>query len=102
MRTPLAILVSSSVSQRTVLFHDLAMLLIGRIFALVRVLGVSLVLNGKRRRTLTDHQALEFTWTVLPRVCLAGLAVPSLRLLYVIDDTRGGTAALKAVGHQWY
>ena len=53
-------------------------------------------------RTLSEHQALEFTWTVLPSLCLLLLAFPSLSLLYLLDEVGFPTSTTKVHGHQWY
>ena len=45
---------------------------------------------------------MECVWTVVPALILIGIAVPSLTLLYRLDDRRDRSLTLKAVGHQWY
>jgi len=53
-------------------------------------------------RWLNDSQRVEFVWTALPCLVLVGIAFPSLRLLYMIDEVGEPGVTLKAVGHQWY
>lgn len=61
---------------------------------------LSLVTNKFVNRYLLDGQMIEIIWTVLPAVILIILALPSLRLLYLIDETTEPRITLKTVGHQ--
>lgn len=45
---------------------------------------------------------LEFTWTVVPRILLYSLRVPSLYLIYYIERATKYDLSIKVVGHQWY
>ena len=84
------------------LFHDTGIVLIIGIFAFVTVIGTSLICNNLRDRKLLEDQALETVWTVIPAVLLVFLALPSLRLLYLVDDTSSPNIVGKSIGHQWY
>ncbi len=84
------------------LFHDVGIVLIGSIFAFVARAGSAVIINKISNRKMSDQQALEFIWTVVPAVLLMILALPSLRLLYLVDDIRRPRAVCKSIGHQWY
>lgn len=45
---------------------------------------------------------LEFVWTVFPCFLLLFIAFPSLKILYIIDESCGGFLTYKALGYQWY
>jgi len=51
-------------------------------------------------RRLLEAQGVEFMWTALPCLVLVAIALPSLRLLYMADETGSPSITLKAVGHQ--
>ena len=53
-------------------------------------------------RRLLEAQRVECGWTVLPCVVLVAIALPSLRLLYMLDEAGRPRLTLKTVGHQWY
>ena len=53
-------------------------------------------------RYLTEGKYVELAWTLVPVICLIRIAVPSLRLLYIMDDIGHPSFTFKAVGHQWY
>ena len=45
---------------------------------------------------------MEIVWTLYPAGILAGLALPSLRILYLLDDVGYPIIRAKVIGHQWY
>lgn len=49
-----------------------------------------------------EGQTIEVVWTVIPAVTLIFIALPSLRLLYLLDEVNDPTITLKVIGHQWY
>lgn len=93
---------SSPIQSEIILFHDHAIILLIGIFTLVGLIGVKMVFNNLSSRTIYEAQTLEIIWTLLPGVLLLWLAFPSLRLLYLLDETRNDGLILKATGHQWY
>ena len=84
------------------LFHDCILIIINMI-ALGSGLALYLITNQRHRnRATTEAQAIEFAWTILPAFVVAIIRYPSLRLLYIVDDTIGVSITVKALGHQWY
>ncbi len=53
-----------------------------------------------RQRGLLEAQNIEFLWTALPCLVLIAIALPSLRLLYMVDEAGEPVMTFKAVGHQ--
>jgi len=45
---------------------------------------------------------IEFIWTLSPALILWAIGLPSLKLLYVMDEIMDAEVTIKAVGHQWY
>nr|QVT15602.1 cytochrome c oxidase subunit 2 [Daphnia mitsukuri] len=93
---------ASPLMEQLIFFHDHALLILILITTLVGYFMLSLVTNKLVNRYLLDGQMIEIIWTVLPAVILIILALPSLRLLYLIDETTEPSITLKTVGHQWY
>jgi len=48
------------------------------------------------------HTKLEIIWTIIPAFILIAIAVPSLSLLYAMDEPLNSNITLKVTGHQWY
>jgi len=93
---------SSPIQVEILLFHDHAIILLIGIFTLVALLGSKLCVNKLSSRTIHEAQTLEIFWTILPAFLLIWLALPSLRLLYLLDEQGNNGLILKATGHQWF
>lgn len=93
---------ASPLIEQLTFFHDHALIIIILITVLVGYFMLSLTFNKYSNRYLLDGQAIEIIWTVLPALILVILALPSLRLLYLIDEATEPSLTIKAVGHQWY
>uniref|UniRef100_A0AAU6W8B1 Cytochrome c oxidase subunit 2 n=1 Tax=Cephea cephea TaxID=880218 RepID=A0AAU6W8B1_9CNID len=60
-------------------------------------------ITGKYKfKNLTEGTVIEIVWTIIPAVILLFIAFPSLKLLYLMDETMEPAITIKAVGHQWY
>nr|YP_009469121.1 cytochrome c oxidase subunit II [Phylloscopus proregulus]AVC55971.1 cytochrome c oxidase subunit II [Phylloscopus proregulus] len=92
---------SSPIMEELVQFHDHALMVALAICSLVLYL-LTLMLTEKLSSNTVDAQAIELVWTILPAIVLITLALPSLRILYMMDEINEPDLTLKAIGHQWY
>nr|YP_009110135.1 cytochrome c oxidase subunit II [Hydrobasileus croceus]AIW64830.1 cytochrome c oxidase subunit II [Hydrobasileus croceus] len=83
-------------------FHDHTMMVLVVITMMVSYIMGAMFFNSNINRNLLDGQNIETTWTVLPVFVLVIIAMPSLRLLYLLDEVNEPSITLKTVGHQWY
>nr|ANG59297.1 cytochrome oxidase subunit II [Oropsylla silantiewi] len=93
---------SSPLMEQLMFFHNHSMLIIILITILVGYLMSSLFFNKYTNRLLMESQNIEIIWTILPAFMLIFIALPSLRLLYLLDDLNKPLITLKTIGHQWY
>nr|YP_010393224.1 cytochrome c oxidase subunit II [Cellana orientalis]UPX89386.1 cytochrome c oxidase subunit II [Cellana orientalis] len=93
---------SSPLMEQLIFFHDHAMMILVLITFLVAYFLVYLMINNLIDRYDLDGQVIETVWTILPAVILVFLALPSLRLLYLLDELGNCFLTIKCVGHQWY
>ena len=93
---------ASPLMEQLIFFHDHAIMVLIMITTLVGYFMFSLTLNRFVNRYLLDGQIIEIIWTVFPALILVTIALPSLRLLYLIDEVTEPALTLKAIGHQWY
>lgn len=93
---------ASPLIEQLIFFHDHALLILIIIVTLVGYFIVSLTLNRLVNRYLLDGQIIEIIWTVFPALILVTIALPSLRLLYLIDEVTEPALTVKTIGHQWY
>jgi cytochrome c oxidase subunit 2 len=84
-------------------FHDFANLVLLFILISVSILMFTILTNTVIHKGLIEGHLLEFIWTFVPGLILIQLALPSLVLLYSLEDFVGAKCiCLKAIGHQWY
>nr|APD80877.1 cytochrome c oxidase subunit II [Stenella attenuata] len=93
---------ASPVMEELLQFHDHALMIVFLISSLVLYI-IMLMLTTKLTHTSTmDAQEVETIWTVLPAVILIMIALPSLRILYMMDEINNPSLTVKTMGHQWY
>lgn len=83
-------------------FHDYVISNIAVVVFIVTSAYICLFKAKRTFRYFVENQHLETLWTILPAVILISLAIPSLRLLYLQDETWKPEFTLKVEGHQWY
>nr|QTT61175.1 cytochrome c oxidase subunit II [Tritia ephamilla] len=93
---------ASPLMEELIFFHDHAMMILVMIISLVGYAAVSLMVNKYTCRSLVEGQAIETIWTIIPAFILIFLALPSLRLLYLLDEIGDCSLTVKSIGHQWY
>nr|YP_010437824.1 cytochrome c oxidase subunit II [Euphaea ochracea]UTB53956.1 cytochrome c oxidase subunit 2 [Euphaea ochracea] len=93
---------ASPMMEQMVYFHDHTMMILLIITIMVGYVMMAMFWNKQTNRNLLDGQKIETAWTVLPVFVLILIAMPSLRLLYLMDEISEPSITLKTVGHQWY
>nr|YP_009472975.1 cytochrome c oxidase subunit II [Notopteryx soror]AST10205.1 cytochrome c oxidase subunit II [Notopteryx soror] len=93
---------ASPLMEQLIFFHDHALMILLMITVLVAYIMISLTNNKLINRNLLEGQTIEFLWTMMPAVTLIFIALPSLHLLYLIDEINNPLLTLKSIGHQWY
>ena len=84
-------------------FHDWALII--RILISVYVIISILWLMHSQNDSLSinsNQHSVETVWTCLPAMVLCFLALPSLRLLYILDRVESRSLSVKIIGNQWY
>nr|YP_009045184.1 cytochrome c oxidase subunit II [Athyma selenophora]YP_009536374.1 cytochrome c oxidase subunit II [Athyma gutama]YP_009537807.1 cytochrome c oxidase subunit II [Athyma lysanias]YP_010613974.1 cytochrome c oxidase subunit II [Athyma orientalis]AHA03535.1 cytochrome c oxidase subunit II [Athyma selenophora]AYN60472.1 cytochrome c oxidase subunit 2 [Athyma gutama]AYN60524.1 cytochrome c oxidase subunit 2 [Athyma lysanias]WAS08720.1 cytochrome c oxidase subunit 2 [Athyma orientalis] len=93
---------ASPLMEQIIFFHDHTLIILIMITILVSYLMISLFFNKYINRFLLEEQMIELIWTILPAITLIFIALPSLRLLYLLDELNNPLITLKSIGHQWY
>ena len=83
-------------------FHDYRLLILIMITISLGVMMVDLIITTFRDVRFMYDQMVEMYWTMFPGVVLVLIAFPSLRLLYVIDESNVPGITIKVLGRQWY
>lgn len=83
-------------------FHDHAIIILILITILTLYLVISLMLGKKFNKFIIEGQEIETIWTIIPALLLIFIAIPSLKTLYLIEDSKTPNLTIKVTGHQWY
>nr|ASV47940.1 cytochrome c oxidase subunit II [Calanus glacialis] len=93
---------NSPVMEELIFLHDFINMILVFIISFVGYIMVSMVWNSYISMNLLESQMIECIWTIIPAVILIQIAMPSLLLLYMLDESIDSTLTLKVLGHQWY
>nr|UPL65314.1 cytochrome c oxidase subunit II [Opistholeptus burmanus] len=93
---------NSPLMEQLIFFHDHTIMILLMITILISFMMISFLNNKLINRYLTEGQMIELIWTMLPAIILIFIALPSLHLLYLIDEINNPMITVKAIGHQWY
>nr|WNN67212.1 cytochrome oxidase c subunit 2 [Colasposoma dauricum] len=93
---------ASPLMEQLSFFHDHALMILVIITILVGQILVNIFFNKFIYRYLLEGQMIEIIWTILPAIILVFIAIPSLRLVYILDEMNNPMISIKTIGHQWY
>nr|YP_009312311.1 cytochrome c oxidase subunit II [Clypeobarbus pleuropholis]BAV71786.1 cytochrome c oxidase subunit II [Clypeobarbus pleuropholis] len=83
-------------------FHDHALMIVFLISTLVLYIIIAMVSTKLTNMFILDSQEIEIVWTILPAIILVFIALPSLRILYLMDEIDEPRLTIKTVGNQWF
>nr|YP_008578482.1 cytochrome c oxidase subunit II [Tonatia saurophila]CDF66098.1 COX2 [Tonatia saurophila] len=93
---------TSPIMEELLHFHDHTLMIVFMISSLVLYLISSMLTTRLTHTSTMDAQEVETIWTILPAIILITIALPSLRILYMMDEINNPSMTIKAMGHQWY
>nr|YP_010960395.1 cytochrome c oxidase subunit II [Malacocephalus laevis]WNH37759.1 cytochrome c oxidase subunit II [Malacocephalus laevis] len=93
---------TSPLMEELLFFHDHTLMVVLLISTSVLYI-ITLTISTKLSDTLSsDSEEMEVIWTVFPALILTLIALPSLRILYLMDEINDPHLTIKALGHQWF
>jgi cytochrome c oxidase subunit 2 len=99
---------ATPIMEELINFHNYIMIYITFIIFLVSWILVSIIINFTYEKRVISHRYLihgtviEIIWTITPALVLVGIAFPSFKLLYLMDEVIAPAITIKVIGHQWY
>nr|YP_009500703.1 cytochrome c oxidase subunit 2 [Diclidophlebia paucipunctata]AWU48885.1 cytochrome c oxidase subunit 2 [Diclidophlebia paucipunctata] len=93
---------SSPTMEQLILFHDYSMLIIMTILSMVFFIMTKMITNKFFSNSILENQMIELIWTLIPTLVLSFIALPSLHLLYLMEELNNPALTIKIMGHQWY
>ncbi|YP_089593.1 cytochrome c oxidase subunit II (mitochondrion) [Rhinatrema bivittatum] len=93
---------ASPIMEELLHFHDHTLMIVFLISTLV-LYTITIMMTTKLTNTNNmDAQEVEMIWTILPAIIMIVIALPSLRILYLMDEINDPHLTIKSIGHQWY
>ena len=93
---------NSPIMEELIFLHDFINLVLVFIIRFVGYIMVRIIFNKFVNQNLLESQIIESIWTIIPAVILVQIAIPSLLLLYMLDESIDASLTIKVLGHQWY
>nr|AWU49027.1 cytochrome c oxidase subunit 2 [Pseudophacopteron sp. DMP-2018] len=93
---------ASPLMEQLILFHDYTMIIITMVMSLVFFIMMKMMMNMTFSNSILENQTIEIIWTFIPTLILTFIALPSLHLLYIMDEIINPSLTIKIMGHQWY
>lgn len=93
---------ASLIGKKLIFFHDYIMIVVVLVSILVLFLLILIYHNKNYFKYLSHGMLIEIIWTTVPAIILILIAVPSLYLLYNMDNVVDIQRTMKCLGHQWY
>nr|YP_010042812.1 cytochrome c oxidase subunit II [Amyda cartilaginea]AQY56284.1 cytochrome c oxidase subunit 2 [Amyda cartilaginea]QPC56545.1 cytochrome c oxidase subunit II [Amyda cartilaginea] len=92
----------SPIMEELLHFHDHTLMIVFLISTMVLYIITSMMMTKLTHTNTMNAQEVEIIWTILPAIVLITIALPSLRVLYLMDEINNPYLTIKAIGHQWY
>nr|AGN71527.1 cytochrome c oxidase subunit II [Scaphiophryne madagascariensis]AVP25699.1 cytochrome c oxidase subunit II [Scaphiophryne sp. TNHC-GDC 14371] len=93
---------ASPIMEELLHFHDHTLMAVFLISTLVLYIITTLMTTKLSSTNTIDAQEIEMVWTIMPAIILIVIALPSLRILYLMDEMSSPDITVKTIGHQWY
>nr|YP_004564288.1 cytochrome c oxidase subunit II [Pseudhymenochirus merlini]ADM35699.1 cytochrome c oxidase subunit II [Pseudhymenochirus merlini] len=93
---------ASPIMEELLYFHDHTLMAVFLISTLVLYIITTMMTTKLTNTNSMDAQEIEMVWTIMPAIILIVIALPSLRILYLMDEVNDPHLTVKSIGHQWY
>lgn len=85
-----------------VLLHDYVIVVILRILILIIFIIIKILSSSFFYKSLSEGTFIETIWSVIPSLVLIVLVLPSMKVLYIVEDVKSPYFTFKVMAHQWY
>nr|YP_009400297.1 cytochrome c oxidase subunit II [Meitanaphis elongallis]YP_009773266.1 cytochrome c oxidase subunit II [Meitanaphis microgallis]ARW70355.1 cytochrome c oxidase subunit II [Meitanaphis elongallis]QIZ12427.1 cytochrome c oxidase subunit II [Meitanaphis microgallis] len=93
---------NSPLMEQLIFFHDHTIFIILMIMFMISYMMIFIIKNKFINIKILENQLIEFIWTIFPPIILIFIALPSLHLLYLMDEIKSPIMTIKIFGHQWF
>nr|QJT78387.1 cytochrome c oxidase subunit II [Taiwanaphis decaspermi] len=93
---------NSPLMEQLIFFHDHTIFIIIMIMFMITYMMIFIMMNKFINIKIMENQFIETIWTSIPPIILIFIALPSLHLLYLMDELKSPILTIKILGHQWF
>nr|YP_009689197.1 cytochrome c oxidase subunit 2 [Pseudoregma bambucicola]QEL51999.1 cytochrome c oxidase subunit 2 [Pseudoregma bambucicola] len=93
---------NSPLMEQLIFFHDHTIFIILMIMFMISYMIMFIISNKFINIKILENQLIELIWTTTPPLILIFIAMPSLHLLYLMDEIKSPNMTIKIIGHQWF
>nr|ASA45668.1 cytochrome c oxidase subunit II [Aphis patagonica] len=93
---------NSPLMEQLIFFHDHTIFIIIMIMTTITYMMLFIMKNKFINIKISENQMIELIWTTTPPIILIFIAMPSLHLLYLMDEIKCPILTIKIFGHQWF
>nr|YP_009338706.1 cytochrome oxidase subunit II [Eriosoma lanigerum]AGJ84201.1 cytochrome c oxidase subunit II [Eriosoma lanigerum]AKM70159.1 cytochrome oxidase subunit II [Eriosoma lanigerum] len=93
---------NSPLMEQLIFFHDHTIFIVIMIMCMITYMMIFIINNKFINIKISENQFIEFIWTIIPPIILIFIAMPSLHLLYLMDEIKSPILTIKIFGHQWF
>nr|APF47497.1 cytochrome c oxidase subunit II [Dolichogenidea sp. n. SNS-2016] len=92
----------SYIMMMMIYFHDFILMILLMILFFILYIMFWFFLNNLFNKNILHNQLIEIIWTIIPMIILIFMALPSLSILYMLEEIVNPFMTIKILGHQWY
>merc|ERR1712083_1289293 len=93
---------NSPIIEELIFLHDFINMILMFIIRFVGYIIIRIIYNSYINISLLESQIIECILTIIPAIILIQIAIPSLLLLYILDESIDSSLTIKIIGHQRY
>lgn len=94
---------SGSISIRELsCLHDHVITIMFRVIIFITYIIFYMLFNTSYYKFLSEGTFVETIWSIIPAFLLIILVLPSIKVLYIIEDIKSPVFTFKIIAHQWY
>lgn len=82
--------------------HDHVIIIIIVVVIFISYLLLVLLLNNSFYKFFSESTLVETIWSIVPAFLLMVLVLPSIQILYLMEDIKNPSYTFKIIAHQWY
>lgn len=92
---------NSPLIEHLVFFHDHTLIIL-TIVTTLTIISLTISSLNPFNRYFLEAQNIELFWTIVPALILMFIAIPSLKTLYLIEESLIPLITIKITGYQWF